>query len=227
MPTPGRARRGGAVLFAVLAILSVGVLAGFVRASLIAPLHVPLDPNEGWNAYHAAAAMASGNPYPAPGSFMIDNYPPLSFYLIGALGARLGDNIVAGRLVSLAAFAGICVLLVCALRQMKSAWSAAAFAALLLAEHAASYFRLCRHGRPAALGHALQLAALRLFFVAPARSAKVRERLPFRGGRLREAQPLCLAACDNRLAAWLSIGGTRFGSLPHCYCFSLAGFVAV
>jgi len=64
-------------------------------------LRLPLDPNEGWNAYHAAAAMGAGPLYPGPQSFMINNYPPLSFYFVGALGGVFGDNIIAGRIVSL------------------------------------------------------------------------------------------------------------------------------
>jgi len=35
---------------------------------------------------------------------MIDNYPPLSFYLVGALGRVLGDYIFAGRIISLLSF---------------------------------------------------------------------------------------------------------------------------
>src|SRR5437660_10308378 len=71
-----RVLRQAPALFALVAMLSIGVLAGFLRAALIARLHVPLDPNEGWNAYHAAAAMAAGNPYPPAGSLMVNNYPP-------------------------------------------------------------------------------------------------------------------------------------------------------
>lgn len=75
-----------------------------VVAALFLP--VPLDPNEGWNAYHAAHAI-SGAPLYGTGGYMIDNYPPLSFYLIGALGRLSGDAIVAGRLVSLISFAAV------------------------------------------------------------------------------------------------------------------------
>jgi hypothetical protein len=159
----GGARRHGTpedwrrtpVLIVVVALLSVAVLAAFVRAFLIAPLHVPIDPNEGWNAYHAA-----GSPYPPPGAFMINNYPPLSFYLVGLLGACLGDNIVAGRFVSLAAFAGICLFIAVVLRQMNAGWTAALFGALLFASTLLFGSDYVGMDDPQLLGHALQLAGL-------------------------------------------------------------------
>ena len=63
---------------------------------------MPLDPNEGWNAYLARAAVTGAPLYPQ--GLMINNYPPLSFYIVGALGTITGDPIVAGRLVSLISF---------------------------------------------------------------------------------------------------------------------------
>src|SRR5690242_6614170 len=80
-------------------------LAGFYVAAREASLPIPFDPNEGWNAYFQTAAWTGRNLYPGPADFMINNYPPLSFYAVGALGAAISDNILAGRLVSLAAFA--------------------------------------------------------------------------------------------------------------------------
>ena len=85
----------GMALFCVL---------GLWRALATMGLRLPLDPNEGWNAYHAAAAMSGTPLYPGPRSFMIDNYPPLSFYLVGALGRLFGDNIFAGRIIALLSF---------------------------------------------------------------------------------------------------------------------------
>src|SRR5215469_3986319 len=101
--------RRAPALMAVLTIMTVGIAAAVGRLMLVAPLHVPLDPNEGWNAYHASAAIARRNPYPPAESFLVNNYPPFSFYVIGIIGLWLGDNIVAGRLVSLAAFVVLCI----------------------------------------------------------------------------------------------------------------------
>jgi len=63
--------------------------------------HIPHDYNEGWNAYWADIARQGGSLYPPGDSPVANNYPPLSFYLIGALGKLCGDNIFAGRMVSL------------------------------------------------------------------------------------------------------------------------------
>lgn len=67
------------------------------------PAHMSFNPNEGWNAFQAAAAMGAGPLYPDPGALTGDNYPPLSFLLVGSLARLVGDPIVAGRLLSVTA----------------------------------------------------------------------------------------------------------------------------
>ena len=65
-----------------------------------------IDYNEGWNGYlqlRAAAGLPLYAGYPAT---FANNYPPLSFHLIGWLGGLTGDPVLAGRLVSLAALVG-------------------------------------------------------------------------------------------------------------------------
>ena len=64
------------------------------------PFHISRNYNEGWNAYFAQAAISGGVLYPSVDSMMINNYPPLSFYIIGAVGKLVGDNIVAGRMIA-------------------------------------------------------------------------------------------------------------------------------
>ena len=123
---------------------------------------MPLDPNEGWNAYHALAAMGRHALYPQPPDLMVNNYPPLSFYLVGALTRFTGDAIVAGRLISLAAFIASTVGLMALLRQLGGAvlaslFSGLAFAATLLI--ASDYVAM---DDPQLLGHALQIQALLL-----------------------------------------------------------------
>ncbi len=59
-----------------------------------------IDYNEGWNAYLQAQAAAGQTLY---SDAYFNNYPPLSFHLIGALGQMTGDVVLAGRLVSLLA----------------------------------------------------------------------------------------------------------------------------
>src|SRR5580704_17456480 len=71
------------------------------------PFQVPRSPNEGWNAIHAMQAIGGGVLYPSSDSFMFNNYPPLSFYVVGLFGRLTGDDIIAGRVLSLAAIFAI------------------------------------------------------------------------------------------------------------------------
>ncbi len=65
--------------------------------------HFEIDSNEGWNAYFDDAAMGAMPLYPARDKLITNNYPPLSFYITGALGRLIDDTVLAGRLLSLAA----------------------------------------------------------------------------------------------------------------------------
>ena len=95
------------------AALALATLVLLARNILAIPAHVPLDPNEGWNAAHALAAMAGHGLYPPPQALMVNNYPPLSFYLIGAVAGAGHDVLAAGRLrfrsgrVTLSMFSGV------------------------------------------------------------------------------------------------------------------------
>ena len=82
-------------------LLSLSFLVGVLAPICELLRHIPSDYNEGWNAYWAHAAWQGGYLYPKPGSAVVDNYPPLSFYLVGALGGLLGDDIWAGRIIAL------------------------------------------------------------------------------------------------------------------------------
>ena len=154
-------------------VLATGVFSGLMRAALIAPLHVPLDPNEGWNAYHAAAAVGRGNPYPPPDSFMINNYPPLSFYIVGVLGSLVGDNVLAGRLLSLGAFAFLSACIAIVLRRLNVHWSATVFATLLFASTLLLASDYVGMDDPQLFGHALQFVGLLLLLQQPRNSMRV------------------------------------------------------
>lgn len=67
----------------------------------LASIEVPRNYNEGWNAYHALAAMNGGTLYPRAPSLFVNNYPPLSFFITGAVAKSIGDLIITGRLLSL------------------------------------------------------------------------------------------------------------------------------
>jgi hypothetical protein len=89
--------------------LGIAFLVLVVAAQLLWPLvHLPFRSsamyNKGWNAVHAARAMSGQPLYPSNESFMFNNYPPLSFYIVGLAGRPMGeDAIMAGRIISLLA----------------------------------------------------------------------------------------------------------------------------
>jgi hypothetical protein len=147
-------------LTAIVGMLAVACIAGFWRVAAPIWLHVPIDPNEGWNAYHAAAAMLGHGPYPEASSFMTNNYPPLSFYVVGALGRVLGDNIVAGRIVSLLSFLAISAGIAELVRKFAGGKIEAAFAALFFVSFLLLNSDYVGMDDPQLLGHALQICGL-------------------------------------------------------------------
>src|ERR1700722_13813816 len=84
-----------------LALIGAVVVAGLIEPSFQLTRFVPIDSNEGWNAFFTRIAMRGGDLYPSPGGTIINNYPPLSFYIVGIVGRLMGDNIFAGRVVAL------------------------------------------------------------------------------------------------------------------------------
>jgi hypothetical protein len=91
-------------LFAALCVvigLCIAIQAAFPLAIL--PLHVSWNNNEGWDAYWQARAVAGQPIYTDQASPLTNNYPPLSFFLVGWLGNAIGDMVVAGRLLGLMA----------------------------------------------------------------------------------------------------------------------------
>lgn len=126
---------------------------------LIAPLYrmgLWLElPNEGWNATHALNAFRGGL-YPVPGSLIINNYPPLWFYLIGGLAWLGADPIFAGRVIAFLAFIATAVAIFSILRGLKASAGAALIGALcfilIVAGLLESYVGL---SEPQMLAHAL------------------------------------------------------------------------
>lgn len=140
--------------------LAFGCAAGLIHTASVVGLHVPFDPNEGWNAYFAQRAMQTGSPYPPDGGFMINNYPPLSFFIIGSLAHTLGDAIVVGRIVALLAL-GFCTLAIAdAAREMGCDRTQGTFAALLFVACVMLTSDYAGMNDPQLLGHAISLFGL-------------------------------------------------------------------
>jgi hypothetical protein len=123
-----------------------------------------INRNEPWNAWFIDAVLNGTPLYPGPGELIVNNYPPLSFY-ITALAAQLtGDPIIAGRILSLlsafavSAAAGLCI------RALGGSRSAAAFGGLWLLATLSHFFaRYVGVNDPSLFALALMVFAFALF----------------------------------------------------------------
>lgn len=71
----------------------------------------PLEiwPTESWSAYFDVAAAYGRTIYPPQDQLVANNYPPLSFYVMGALARIFGDPIAIGRVLSFVALVALAV----------------------------------------------------------------------------------------------------------------------
>jgi hypothetical protein len=119
----------GASLFAILLPTIVVAAALAYRSTL--PYQI--NYNEGWNTYFVERVRQGLALYPPPQASIINNYPPLSFYLVAAVSALVGKIWIAGRLVAWVSFLACAALIWAILRTMKCGALAAAFGASLFA----------------------------------------------------------------------------------------------
>jgi len=138
------------------------------RIGVIAPRRVPLNYNEGWNAYHTAGVLAGQPLYPSPAGLVLTNYPPLSFYFVAAAGALVGDVMLAGRLVSLLSFLVWTISLSAGARLLGCNRSESAFAAVLFAVNVLVFTDFyVGVNDPQILGHAIASLAVLLVLREP------------------------------------------------------------
>ena len=173
-----------------------------LRDILALPVHVALAPLEGWHAYLAEAAIEHAPLYPA--GLMVNTYPPLSFYLLGAAGRLTGDAIIAGRIISLIGFAAITAGMVALLRQLGANVITSLFAGLVLGLTLLAASGVVAVNDPALLGHALQLQGLLLLLNT--RSAVIPASLLFAAGLLVK---LSLVAMPLAAILWLLLKHRR------------------
>jgi hypothetical protein len=126
----------------------------------------PIDSNEGWNAIHAGRVFA-GEPLYTPliGLPLIPvNYPPLSFFIIGAIGSLTGSPLLTGRVVSLVSLLVVAGLIHGMVIKAGSRTAAALLGALvwvaLMVQTASSYVGMYD---PQLFGHVFSLGALYLY----------------------------------------------------------------
>jgi hypothetical protein len=146
---------------------------------------IEIAQNEGWNAWHADAAMSSLSMsslgmssvrtgtaplYPPTDTLIVNNYPPLSFYVVGALAQVFGDALYVGRVLSLLAVAGLGALIAVVIRQLGGGAAGAAVGAFwFVAVMARSFTRFVGMEDPQLVGHVLMMGALAWFLDREAR----------------------------------------------------------
>jgi Dolichyl-phosphate-mannose-protein mannosyltransferase len=113
-----------------LALLSFAAIYFLIWPIWRAQFLIEIWPTEGWNAYWQDAAASGRRLYPSPDSLVGNNYPPLSFYVIGILGRIFGDNLFVGRALSLLGLAAIALEIFGVVRLLVLDRTAAAVGAL-------------------------------------------------------------------------------------------------
>ena len=123
--------RLNALLYAV-AIGMLAVLFGVIGFALLyrSRLDYQINYNEGWNSYFTARVLDGLPLYPARSSRLINNYPPLSFYMAALMAKLTGSVLVAGRALAWSGFAGSATLIGLILRRMGCSAAGASFGAL-------------------------------------------------------------------------------------------------
>ena len=171
-------------------------------------LHVPRNYNEGWNAYWATAAISGGRLYPPVNALISDNYPPLSFFMVGFLGRLIGDPIVAGRALALLGFLLVTINIVvwlcrCGVRIPLAIASGAAF---IIAIDALSHVYIAMDD-PQWFGHGLMTTGMVILWWNPRSSGRVAiaALLMVLGGLFKHL----IIPVPVALAAWLLISERR------------------
>lgn len=153
-----RLRLSWTVLFVLLLL---GAVVGLVQPLLELPERIGRNNNEGWNAHHATRALEGDDLYPPSDALITNNYPPLSFYVVGGLGRGLDDNVRAGRILALVSLLTVAAMTGTIARFLSGSGLVGATATLLclatIGGHFQNYVAL---DDPQMFGHALQYLGL-------------------------------------------------------------------
>lgn len=140
------------MLAVVAALIVVPVARLEVRASL--------NYNEGWNAYHSKAMWEGSDVYPSRDSLVTNNYPPLSFAIVGLAGLWTRDLVVAGRMLSLGSMLAVAGLIGLIVGHVTRSADVAGFAAALFLAYCLLHFEMyVAMNDPSWLAHAMALLA--------------------------------------------------------------------
>jgi hypothetical protein len=125
-PAPPSFRFAGALTVLVFALLAGAIL--LVLQNLISiPFVFERNYNEGWNVYNTQRFLAGEVVYD-DNLWRVNNYPPVSFLVVGGLDRVVGDLLLSGRLVASLSFAALGVLAAMATARLGGNRSEALFA---------------------------------------------------------------------------------------------------
>jgi hypothetical protein len=231
---PGAVRAGWRTSEAiVLGILSVPLLIALVALAYRSTLLMPINYNEGWNAYHAAAAATGGRLYYPAAALVTNNYPPLSFLIVGAVANIMGDAVFAGRLVVWIGFLWTAWLINAILRELGNDRVASASGALLFTAYSVVHFTVyVGVYDPQWLAHAVMLFGLWLYFRKPdAPGSSVAAGVVMGLGLFIKHNILALPAVfvlwlffyDRRASFRFAAAGLVTGALGLILCFAVYG----
>jgi hypothetical protein len=193
------------------------------------PMKIGGDYNEGWNAYLADRAMEGAPLYSDRTAVWTNNYPPLSFYVVGVIGFVLGDNIIAGRFIAFVSLLAVAANIFFLVSKFGGTRFAAATATLFFlayqATHAHAYVAL---NDPQWLAHALMIVGFSMFAyrgqsMAMVTGAAVTMVAAGMVKHLLIAAPLAvtiwIALFDRRLfLSWVAVaGGSVVAALVLCH----------
>jgi Dolichyl-phosphate-mannose-protein mannosyltransferase len=227
MPTAG-----GRGTFLLWAALICGCSLALARVVLTLPLHVPLNYNEGWNAYHAADVLAGHSPYDSHRPYFFNNYPPVSFYVVAAATRLVPDPIVAGRWLAFASFALWVVALFEIAAMLGCRRAHAWFGALLFTAITLTFTDYVGIDDPQMLGHAIaSIGLIALLGGRSGRSSVIVAALLFVLAvfvkqnliALPIACVLWLARVDRRRAWLLTVAVIVAGALASAACVAAFG----
>jgi hypothetical protein len=164
----------GALVWITLALLFAFSLALLVYPVVRAFYRFGINYNEGWNVYTTQAALQHQLLYYPKYGWTTVNYPLLSFYLVGFASHLIGDYLVTGRLISLAALLVSCVLVALIVKKLTGGWGPAVFGgALCLGLFCLQIIDYVAMDDPQMLAHPFFLLGLWLYLAHPPSTKRV------------------------------------------------------
>ncbi len=159
---PGAVTQRDQRLFALGSVLlAFGAILGLIEPVAALLRRVPRNYNEGWNAFWADAALHGRSLYDPANDLISNNYPPVSFHVVGWAGHWLGDNVIAGRLIALASLFVVTVCVALWLRaagaDRKASLAGALFCLFVFTSFGADYVAM---NDPQMLAHAFMMVGL-------------------------------------------------------------------